>query len=160
MNNPVEAAKARLVSLEEEAEKLRYFIAAYESVAIYIGAEAEPPVQGVLPVDKSDEDEVVHLPEKTPRATNPPPAVLIPAIIDALAGHGRPLSRKGIYETLKERGLVIQGTDPVKTLGTILWRNQNDIIQIEGYGYWPKALPYHRANYLGNGSFAPYELRP
>ena len=38
--------------------------------------------------------------------------------------------------------MVVNGTDPVKTLGTILWRSGSDrLTQIDGWGYWPKDLP-------------------
>lgn len=157
MNNPVEAARARLLAIEEEAEKLRLFIIAYEGVADYIGGAAKPHVGDPPPVDNPAEG-TTAAPKKKPRATNPPSAVLIRAVIDTLNRRGHPLSRKGLFDALKDRGLVVQGADPVKTLGTILWRNRDKIIQIEDHGYWPRATPYHRANYLGDGAFKPYTL--
>lgn len=148
MNNPVEAAKARLAAIAEEAEKLRLFIAAYENVADLLD------VSHIRPAGESKSvDNLVEVPasenRRMPKAVNPPASVLVPAVIDILRTRGHPLSRRGIYEALKARDLVIQGADPVKALGTILWRNQDEIIQLEGYGYWPRALAYSRAEYPG-----------
>lgn len=162
MNNPVEAAKERLAAIAEEAEKLRLFIAAYENVADLLD------VSHIRPAGESKSgDNLVEVPasenRRKPKAVNPPASVLIPAVIDILRTRGHPLSRRGIYEALKVRDLVIQGSDPVKALGTILWRNQDEIVQLEGYGYWPRTLAYSRANYPGllpeRGPQAPARFR-
>ena len=79
---------------------------------------------------------------RRPRATgNPPPDKLIPAAKEVILERGFPLSRRAIHEGLAKRGLVVHGTDPLKTLGTILWRAQDEIQSIEGRGYWPKEWP-------------------
>ena len=147
MNNPVEAAKARLAAITEEAEKLRLFIAAYESVADILDVGHLLPMSASKAVDKSG-DEAGSAPPKKPKAVNPPANVLIPAIVEILRARGHPLNRRGLYEALKLRGLEIQGTDPVKALGTILWRNQDKVVQLEGFGYWPRHMSYPRAKYF------------
>lgn len=147
MNNPVEAAKARLAAISEEAEKLRLFIAAYENVADLLDASHIRPAG-----ESKSVDNLVEMPasehQRRPKAVNPPANVLIPAVIEILRARGHPLSRRGLYEALKARDLVIQGADPVKALGTILWRNQDKIVQLEGHGYWPRHMSYPRAKYF------------
>ena len=48
-----------------------------------------------------------------------------------------PLTRRQLLEILDTRGLQIRGANPIKVLGTNLWRSQQ-FEQIEGLGYCPK----------------------
>ena len=47
------------------------------------------------------------------------------------------MSRRQLYEALKRLGMEIKGADPIKALGTILWRASDRIEYVEGRGYWP-----------------------
>ena len=53
-----------------------------------------------------------------------------------LRRHGSPLTRRGIYEGLLQLGVSLQGADPIKNLGTILWRSGKfDAAGAEGYWF-------------------------
>ncbi|MBX9706801.1 MAG: hypothetical protein K2X61_02565 [Caulobacteraceae bacterium] len=147
MNDPIAAAKARLAQIEEEAEKLRLFIAAYESVADYIGIKVHESQLEPNPVDKSASGQLEGERRRT-RAVNPPTDKVVENAILILRQRGHPMSRRALHDALWQRGIEVRGTDPVKTLGTILWRARDKLIQLEGYGYWPKEMSYGRANYL------------
>lgn len=147
MNDPVETAKIRLAEIEEEAEKLRLFIAAWESVADILGDRLAANPEAVISVDNPVSDTHSDISRRA-RAVNPPTDEIVAAAIQVLRHRGHPMSRRALHEALWERGVQVRGTDPVKTLGTILWRAGDRIIQLEGYGYWPKHISYTRAGYF------------
>jgi hypothetical protein len=85
---------------------------------------------------------------KTARVTdNPKPAKVVEAAISILRAQGWPMSRKDLHTALSERGVVVNGANPVKTLGTMLWRAPDMIVQIDGQGYWPKGDALPQAGY-------------
>ncbi|MBL4598612.1 MAG: hypothetical protein JKX93_06535 [Rhizobiaceae bacterium] len=47
-----------------------------------------------------------------------------------------PMPRSKILQALKDRGIVIGGSNPANTLGTTLGRNKDLFINLDGYGYW------------------------
>lgn len=57
------------------------------------------------------------------------------------------MSRRDLHAELAKRGLLVKGTDPVKALGTMLWRAPDKFIQLEGRGYWNKGQPYPEGGY-------------
>lgn len=145
MNNPVQSARDRLVEIEKEMEKLKLFLAAWENVADLIGDGSNAPIAGHNSVDESAREAVSRA---RTRAVNPPTETVVKVAIEALRQRGHPMSRRELHAALWSRGVEVKGTDPVKTLGTILWRAQDRVIQLEGYGYWPRHMSYSRANYL------------
>ena len=151
MNELEEKARERIAQLEQEIELLRNYLAmsgqAREVLGVSAGASERVSAANNSSVESAGSDSTAPEKVKKPRAVNPPASVLIPAVIDILRSRGHPLSRRGIYLGLKARGLEIQGSDPVKAVGTILWRNQDKIVQLDGYGYWPKDEPYSRSGY-------------
>ncbi|MFN4041980.1 MAG: hypothetical protein ACK4I0_09990 [Brevundimonas sp.] len=160
MLSQIEAARQRLQAIEQEAEILRHFLVAWEAAAPLLDAPAPSQTGGLFDVGRavgesansvSQEGNAQPLsPPKRSRVTdNPKKEVLIPAAIEIIRGHGRPLSRRALHEALAARGLVVKGADPIKALGTILWRAPDDLVQLEGFGYWPKVDPYEPANYAG-----------
>ncbi|RYF26981.1 MAG: hypothetical protein EOO23_08290 [Comamonadaceae bacterium] len=151
-------ARERIRVLKEEIEFLEDFLRNAAKAAALLGGGAVGPAidygrpQEAVgePVDSSAEEAHSSPPSKKTRVTdNPRPAVLIPAVIDILRQNGSPMSRRELHEALSARGLVVKGSDPIKALGTILWRAGDDLVQLEGFGYWPKSDQYRRANYAG-----------
>lgn len=55
---------------------------------------------------------------------------------DVLRATGRPLSRGELYRKLRDAGVRIPGDDPLKNLGTILWRSGR--FDNSGRTYWFK----------------------
>jgi hypothetical protein len=62
------------------------------------------------------------------------------------------MTRRELHSALAERGMLVRGADPVKTLGIMLWRSGRfDQVEHEGkMGYWPKgeALPFTVKDFL------------
>lgn len=77
------------------------------------------------------------------------PFPFLARLITVLRERGKPMSRRELHVALGERGLLVKGSDPIKALGTMLWRGRDRLTQIEGYGYWPKGDTYEPANYHG-----------
>lgn len=50
----------------------------------------------------------------------------------------RPLVRSELLELLEAKGVLFDGSDKSKNLGTIMWRFQDRFVQLKGHGYWPK----------------------
>ncbi len=66
------------------------------------------------------------------------PAVFVKAIETVLRRAGKPMSRAEIVEALAKEGVAIPSTDPVRYIGTILWRDET-FEGVEG-GYWLKGI--------------------
>lgn len=60
---------------------------------------------------------------------------------EIILSRGRPMTRSQIAEAIIERGFPLGGRDPVKNLGTILWRFRDAFANIPRYGYWPRDVP-------------------
>jgi hypothetical protein len=149
MNNPVETARARLADLEQEAEKLRLFLRSWEEVATYLNGDSDAPKTATESVDGAGE-QGLPLAETRTRAVNPPTQFVVDEAIRVLKERGHPMTRRALHDALWKRGVEVRGRDPVKTLGTILWRATDQMVQLDGYGYWPKDVPYSRAGYLAD----------
>ena len=76
----------------------------------------------------------------TPRFSNDPGKVVAEAV-DILMSTDWPLPRGKLLAALRSRGLEIRSKDPSKYLGTVLWRNPQHFINVEGEGYWLKDRP-------------------
>lgn len=67
------------------------------------------------------------------------PAGVVEAADEALRAAGRPLTRGELFERLRSSGLRIDGIDPVKNMGTILWRSGR--FDNAGRRYWISGEP-------------------
>jgi hypothetical protein len=163
MTDILTQARERIAELQQQIAILQQFVDSAEQATFLLHGEAaaKSSFAGDSAVGDSSTDSLAqdfHTPaegaESPPKRTrvsdNPKPAVLIPAAIKILREHGHPMSRRQLHEALSERGLVVRGADPIKALGTILWRAGDQITQIEGRGYWPKADRYEPAKYWGH----------
>ena len=54
--------------------------------------------------------------------------------------HGKPIQRGDLVRKIEESGLPIYSKDKNKYLGTILWRNRDTFVNVEGHGYWIRGL--------------------
>lgn len=81
------------------------------------------------------------------RSKNPEREVVVEKALGYIRAVGHPLPRKEIFERLKADGVVIYGKDPEMVLSTMLWRSQDQIVRLRGFGYWPKDTPYDQAGY-------------
>lgn len=67
------------------------------------------------------------------------PARIVEAAVEALRAAGRPLARAELFERLRSSGVRIDGTDPVKNMGTVLWRSR--LFDNAGRRYWLAGEP-------------------
>jgi hypothetical protein len=151
MTDIVQAARDRLIQLEREAAILRDFIARSESVAKLLGSEKALHGPGVpytaLNGKVTYVDPSPVMPQNLNRAPrgnfppNPKTSVVIPAAIQILKDAQHPMTRRELHSALEMRGLTIYGVDPIKALGTILWRARDQIIYVDDKGYWPVGEP-------------------
>ncbi len=58
-----------------------------------------------------------------------------------LQGASQPVQRGKLIAMLEGNGLPIQSQDKSKYIGTILWRNRERFINVDGRGYWLKSRP-------------------
>ncbi len=143
MSDLVESARARLAEIEIEAVMLRSFIETADKVRELLSRRA-PPIDLNAFAAKAQEPKA-----KVARGTNPPVGLIIRMAKKVLIDFGRPLTRRDLHAALAMEGIIIQGVDPLKSLGTIIWRNRDEIITIEGRGYWPKDIPVPPATQPG-----------
>jgi len=72
-----------------------------------------------------------------------PPALVVAEAAEVIRAAGRPMTRREIHKALSDQGIVVNGTDPIKALGTMLWRSGEDVLeQIDGWGYGLKGVHY------------------
>lgn len=146
MSELEEQARKRIANLYQQIEVLEEYLRITEQTrTILAGVGSSTGVlhaQGVSgPASASAPPDSAESPASPRIRDNPKPAVLIPAVIEILRESGHPMSRRQIHEALSDRGLVVRGAEPTKTLGTILWRARGLIGSIEGRGYWPAGDP-------------------
>ena len=70
-----------------------------------------------------------------------PPEKLVELSLTILQETGRPLTRSQLAREIERRGIPLAGVDPVKNLGTILWRSNDRIQSVPGRGYWITGRP-------------------
>jgi hypothetical protein len=160
------AAEARLVELNQELQKVRDFITGWHTFARLakldskneagtISPQSSPVLSTGMFADATQIGEAREAesppdpPARRPRVTNnPKPRVVVQAALELIREQGRPLTRREIRDGLAARGMVVNGADPVKALGTMLWRSGAEkLIQLDGMGYWPVDEPFTAGNY-------------
>jgi hypothetical protein len=142
MTDVVAAARARLAELKQEIETLEDFLNAAAKVSVLLNGHAvwHSSMQELAPEPEAQAAEAQVRRAKGKRGDfppNPKAEVIIPATIKLLREVGQPLGRRAIRERLAGRGLVVNGTDAIKAMGTILWRARDQLTYVDGRGYWP-----------------------
>lgn len=165
MGDLVEAAKKKRAELVKELEKLDHFLEIAQSLALDFQLDeankagtSSPSTMDQKPVDdgqKEADREAEASDDAAPKRTrvtdNPKPKTVVKEAVAVIRERGRPMSRREVWEALRDRGTVVRGADPVKALGTMLWRSgKNDLIQLEGHGYWVRDEDYEPARYQGD----------
>ncbi|GAB4063967.1 hypothetical protein KHC28_14185 [Ancylobacter sonchi] len=77
-----------------------------------------------------------------------PPARIAKTAREIILKAGRPLTRYEIAKALEHQGVALVGSDPIKNVGTILWRHRDEFENIPDRGYWPKDVPLEGAHEL------------
>lgn len=73
-----------------------------------------------------------------------PPEEIARLAREILIANGRPLKRGALVRAMESRSIPMTGRDKAKNLGTILWRYNKDFINLDGYGYWPRDIPFNQ----------------
>ena len=152
------AAEARRDELAQELQKVRDFIASYHAFARIAKSDSMNTTGTLEAVSTGSENSVDHVDKETAREAegadeaapkrtrvtdNPKPEAVVAAAVQVIRAAGRPMSRREIHKALAERDLEVRGADPIKALGTMLWRSGKDqLAQIEGRGYGLKGVDY------------------
>jgi len=158
MDETLKRAIKRREELQQELKLLGDFIDLHRSVEKLLSAdtlasggtedEQNLPVNPQSPPQASE----ISVDESSPRRTrvtdNPKPADVVSESLAILRERGHPLSRRELHSALADRGLEVKGADPVKALGTMLWRGKDQLVQLKGLGYWPRWDQYHPAGYF------------
>lgn len=138
MTDLVQNARERIAALRQEIEMLESFVAQSERVAAILGTATPRASADAAPHSPVDESPRPVDRPRTRVTDNPKPATVVAGAIEILRARGKPMTRRELHGALAARGLEVKGADPVKALGTMLWRGRDRIDQIEGRGYWPK----------------------
>jgi len=157
MDSILEAAEKKRDEIREELQKITDFIVTYRRLAQQVQADeanttrthrdSAEPVDGAASQEARALEKADGAQAKRARVNdNPKPKEVVEAAVKLIREIGRPMTRREIREQLAERGMVVNGADPVKALGTMLWRSGSErLTQIEGRGYWPSDLPLPEA---------------
>ncbi|MGR4926829.1 hypothetical protein ACIPUD_08450 [Bradyrhizobium sp. CAR08] len=134
------ALRSQLVARLNETDQT---IAQLEKIQERIGRLTEPTLFDV-PTD---------WPSATSRVRNAtPPHEIADQAARLIEEAGRPLTRSQIVEMLKERGVLLVGSDVNKNVGTILWRQKGRFVNLPKLGYWLADKPLPGLYYPPSGS--------
>jgi hypothetical protein len=81
--------------------------------------------------------------------SGPKPKQIVAIVKEVLESAPIPMSRGQLLAELQSRGVEIVGANPANTLGTTLLRNEGEITNLKGFGYW-----------LVNRDFSPAKYYP
>lgn len=146
LSERIEANKAEIQRLSNAVEA---DTAARDSVVSFIAqwyemAGLKPPKEDTVQTDLLGQASIA----KAGKPKNPDRKYVAKVAAEIADATGRPLSRAEVAEGLRQRGIVLEGKDPMMVLSTMLWRTPETIARIEGFGYWPADKPYLPGNYV------------
>jgi hypothetical protein len=141
-----EAAVKRADDLQLELKTLNDFIGMYRRTRHLLGLDSIEHTENTetetgVSVGEQGADESGGEPPRLTRqkrvTDNPSREDVARVARMILLENGHPMTRRELHTALADRGVVVRGADPTKTLGTMLWRAQA-FDQITGKGYWPR----------------------
>lgn len=133
METALDNALKRKKELEDELARVNQFIQMYDQ---FSGMNLENPATPSL-LDSAGR--IVRATQKLKQRGRPADfARLIRAI---LSQSGHPMARGELISILEGGGHSIPSADKQRYIGTVLWRNRNDFINIKDKGYWLRNLP-------------------
>lgn len=111
---------------------------------------------GILQIQPSVDNFLAQTPlplraASQPRIKNSKKEEVANATRSLIEQHGHPLTREELYPMLIEQGLVIDGSDRLMVLSTMLWRMMKDeigIVRLKGGGYWLSDRPWPETGYV------------
>jgi hypothetical protein len=140
----VRNAKKRREELRKELEKIEQFLSLYEEFS-----DAAKGIKKIASIGSGGEGGSKPMVVEKNLAAKPVEVISAARVI--LDNSSRPMSRSELLNELLKSGLNIDATDKAKYVGTILWRNGDVFVQIEGRGYWLKGKPFPETGYSPEG---------
>ncbi|WP_143079679.1 hypothetical protein [Bosea lupini] len=146
----INRAQQQIEEWRRSAAEIDAFIATWHKYAdVTNAATAKEPVV-VMPI-RDD----IPLPSPSPRkrmATNNSTKEEVARVTrELIEVHGAPIQRTVLLNLLRERGLVIDGTEPETVLSTMLWRMSKEgapIVHLKGIGYWDSERDWPAARHF------------
>lgn len=147
----INSAQQRIEDLRRELAQVDGFIQAWHAFAglDYSGA---PIPKTAAEMVGSPSTNTVRMSSAKKVVDNPKKEAVVEKALELIRERGVPIAKPELYEKLIFHGIVVNGTDPLSTLSTMLWRMRNRIAHIHGHGYWPADVPYLPAGYLAGVS--------
>lgn len=141
MSDQLQRALSRRRELLEELSMIEKYLELHERLFGHQGAISGPA--------QTHERREAHAEQAQTEASEKPkvarrgndPKLIVEKAIEILSEAPRPMSRGKILNALAQMGFSIQSKDRSKYLGTVLWRNPQHFINVEGHGYWLKNRP-------------------
>jgi hypothetical protein len=125
-----ENALNRKKDLEAELAEIKLFLSLHARFSETKGVHREPPAR---PPEASVAGRRLTQPEIV---ANMAAAILKDARM--------PMTRGALTKEIENRGTKLPAKNKAKYVGTILWRKRDVFENIEGEGYWLKAVPRHK----------------
>lgn len=138
MFDAIHTAKARREKLLEEVALIDRYLELHHQIF------GEAVTETLVATDTAEAEVVPVANREKARPLNDPVAI-VNELDEILASSSEPMTRGQLRSALAARGVSINSKDASKYLGTLLWRNQNRFVNVEGHGYWNKGrdLPAH-----------------
>lgn len=143
MAEKIAAAEEQIKEWRERMQRAERFIADWEEFSGQ-GLATRAPEERARGIVKR-----TTLPP-APKPKNPRKEDVAEVAIEIIRENGDPMTRDDLFEALKARGIQIEGKNPPVVLQTMLWRMQERIVHLKGYGYWPREDAYMAADYVDN----------
>lgn len=127
MDDSISKALKKKEKLQEELARVEHYIRLHNELFGSDGDSSSPQSTGPEP-------------EQTRRRRGKP-AEIADAAEKAIRDAGRPLQRGELVGFIEGTGIEIHSDDKPRYIGTILWRQSERFVNVEGRGYWLVGVP-------------------
>jgi len=146
----IAALGARMADLKAEQERIAKFIEEWHEFAGVggdTGLRKWPEIAPAGPLPEAFVAAALSEERKKRTTGNPKKEDVVEASREIIRERGEPVSRADLFRALKERGIELRGADPEMVLSTMLWRMRDQIVRLNGGGYWLADRPWELAGY-------------
>ena len=146
MDDAIRIAIARRAQLAEEMALVDQYIALHAKL---FGETKGSEIENVSKTDGNDDGLADTSGAVTVKRRNNPKAVAdrVEAI---LRQEGRPIQRGELIKRVEDSGMPIHSVDKGKYIGTILWRESDRFVNVEGAGYWLAGVSWRTPEQIQN----------
>jgi hypothetical protein len=128
VSDPIQEALTKRAKLQAEIDIIDRYLDLHRQIfgeiktTVLVGDRVEAEV---IPAEKREKAQPLNDPD-----------AIVEAMRSILSIADEPMTRGQLRSALSSRGIIVHSKDVSKYLGTLLWRNKNHFINIEGQGYW------------------------